>query len=201
MLRDGCVVENEVCVVGEMLECAHCGALASVASRLCPTCGEPFVVHPHDAADGDTGGESAEQQADSMHVQNPVLLEAGDTSLSSSPPIPNRRIVLLSVNFALLIIWIALLFRLPEHLALKYLAPSPTATVTRLATDIPSNVTPTRSASPTPTGSSVGVHANATATSVPRPSATATATVVATETPLPAPPTVQPLPPLPAPTH
>ncbi len=190
------MVENEVCVVGEMRECAHCGALAAVASRFCPMCGEPFGMHPYDGADGDTGSESAERLTDSVHIQNPVLLEAGDMSPSSLAPIPKRRIVLLSVNVALLVIWIGLLFRPPAH---KHVAPLPTPTVTHLATDIPLSVTPTRSASPTPTGSSVRARATATATSVPQPSATATA--VATATPIPPPPTLPPPTPLPTPTH
>lgn len=179
-----------------MLECAHCGALASVASEICPTCGKPFDVHSHDPVGGNADGESAEQSSEVVHVQNTDLLDDGDASPSSPAPIPIRHVILHSVNLVLLALFIILLIHMPsQRAANERVGSTPTATATRVATESTSVATPTLGASPAPTSSSVG--APATATHVPRPSATATP--VATEMP-PPPPTVQPPAPSPTPT-
>lgn len=200
-------------MVGEMVECVHCGAFASVASRFCPACGERFGVHSPDSGSGGVEIGSAEPQTESTLSQDAVPLDAGEALPSIPDPIPIRRIILLCGNLALLVTWLGLLlsYYLAPRVRAENESVAPTATVTVVATDLPASAMPiistsmptstipttsTRKAAPTPTGSSAGVPATATPTQT----SSVTATSVATATPIPPPPTPQIPTPIPTPT-
>lgn len=170
-------------IVGDMIACDHCGALAPHASRFCPACGEAFDGESHGVGDSDAGSMPVAEQLEAVGIEDSTAGDVQQVPLSTYEPISKGRFIWLYVNVALLCILVGLTISnivIPPVRA-DDVAATPTATATVFATDTPVENTPTRSASPTPTTAAAWRIPTA-APPAPKPSPTATATAVPTAT-------------------
>jgi len=176
-------------IVGDMITCAHCGALAPAASRFCPACGEAFDSESRSVGDSDAESMPVAEQLEAIDFQGAPSGDVLRVPLSAREAISKGRFILLYVNVALLCILVGLTISntvIPPVRA-EDVSATPTATATILATDTPVESTPTRHASPTPTTAA----ARAIPTvppPAPKPSPTATSIPTATFAPPPPPP-------------
>ena len=175
-------------MVGEIVECVHCGAPSPAASRFCPTCGKSFGVNSSDPADGDIESQASKHEAQDAHVQNTDPPDVTQTLPALHDRIPLGRAAMLVLNIVLLAILLGLLIS-PPQATNEPVVSAPEVPVS--ATDTPVIATATRGASPTATGSHSGISA---ATVVAKPAATATPSSLPTVTVVPAPPPPPPSP-------